>query len=384
MDDPCEVSPEVIPEADNAPSAPPSLPTVPPQAPYAVPQQFGEQQLQYQQQMQAHTLYQQQQQQMQYHPYHYQQSQQQQQQTHQQLHQYGNQVSPSSFSSMSPKDPVRARNDLCLCCATLDWPCSSIASFYCMIMLCVVTLVLSIVAACGSGDIFFAGWSGGPGGGSGSSFSTKDYRLTLHYETSCDADAGDTFCTEFFADTLVALPTLPGGGELVAQNVKIQSTFGVSAFVILAIFFRLIVLKCQSRSCHFAGLSLPRSEEAADAPQQNAQYRAFHALNFVFHLAIGVPCTYALLSYAGAAENFMGLQNPPIREWSVEGGFRCGLAVIAFHGLAALCDAYIACTLRCCPPHMQTGGSYPYPSIPSVAVGGLDAQQDASRAKPLL
>lgn len=216
------------------------------------------------------------------------------------------------------------------CCACL--PRGFLGAPFALIS-CVLAIILSIVSACGTGDVFWVGWSQG----SGSSESL--YRLTLNYMTTCDTLSGDAFCTEFFAKK-VAIRGLPLGSALVGAGSSAQSIFSATIAVSVLAFARFVVTAC---CCSARSDGEPYAEDGGRAlPSRRWQRTA--ALIALLHVGAAAAIAYALELYRSSAsafiaaqpatKNSIGLVGPVVGATFI-GGFSCGIAAVVFHGIAA-------------------------------------------------
>jgi hypothetical protein len=207
----------------------------------------------------------------------------------------------------------------CGCCRPRHYPHLSVPAA----LLLVTAFVVGTVAGSNGGDIFWAGWSGGAKGGGVS------YRVTLHAVNTCDAIAGDAFCTDFFADSSVPLAALAGGPALAALTPQLQATFlggaALAAFALLRMLLRVSTCcgGCSTLArpaCGFGfalGLALCSALAAGAGANGLLRYRAA-AGAFAATNAAAKP---ALPGVAGLA---------------LMGGYACGWVAVGAHAAAAI------------------------------------------------
>jgi hypothetical protein len=262
------------------------------------------------------------------------------------------------------------RRATCCCCGVPG------ASTITMAGLCtLVATVLCAVAAAGTGDVFYSGWSMG---GASESFSwqprglaaaphsasaspqptasplpraspsaspvpkTPDTglgRLTLSSVNFCSG-RDDTFCTDFFTDKRIALGAFPGGAALRAQALPLQGAFAGALGLGVLTLARLAAACCKAgaRGGGLLGYCLP------------GRLMSFAGLAAACSLAAALAGAWALRAYAAAAAAFFAASKDVLHVqsggWELVGGWLCGAVAVGLHSAAALLYCWAAARAR--------------------------------------
>lgn len=201
----------------------------------------------------------------------------------------------------------------------------------CTSLLSGVAVVLGIVTASGGGSVYWIGWQA----------NHTLYRCTLQRVNSCGADAGDTFCSDFFADNSLRIGSLPGGARLLTAGYIVQGVFSVVVLGAFGAFLTEVVRFCYCcRCCRGCTVACPSPFEAGDCdcccPCKldgdeakdlcGGETARFFGIRAVIAFLSAAAAGLALSEYAAAAAAFTTAQQPPISGWALMGGFGTGTA----------------------------------------------------------
>ena len=165
-------------------------------------------------------------------------------------------------------------------------------------------------------------------------------RLTLSSVNFCSASGGDAFCTDFFADTQLALADFPGGARLRAQALPLQGAFACALALGALTLARLAAVCCKAgaRGGGLAGYCTP------------ARLAAFSGLSAASCLGGALAGAWALRAYAAAAADFFDASGGALRVapggWALLGGWVCGAVAVGLLGAGALLHCAAAAGAR--------------------------------------
>jgi len=186
-------------------------------------------------------------------------------------------------------------------------------------------------------------------------------RLTLRSVNFCGSTAGDTFCTDFFADQRVGL-TLFGesGSTLLREGGYLQLFLGATVTLGLLTMVRLILATCKAK------------ERGVETYCTTRRFLIFAGISMLSTMIGALLGAYALRRYAYAISSFLTASQDqlqvPSGAWELKEGWTCGAAAVVFNTLAtflfliAIWGARKARTVAPPPPtHAFTHSTSYYP-----------------------
>ena len=239
-----------------------------------------------------------------------------------------------------------------------------------------IATVLCAVAAAGTGDVFYSGWSMSGSGSESLSWQSRGLaaaphtatatatataspmsraspsaspapktpttglgRLTLSSVNFCSS-GDETFCSDFFTDRSIALGAFPGGAALRAQALPLQGAFAGALGLGVLTLARLAAACCKAgaRGGGLQGYCHP------------GRLLSFAGLAAACSLAGALAGAWALRAYAAAAAAFFAASQQALhvqsQGWELVGGWLCGAVAVGLHSAAALLYCWAAARAR--------------------------------------